>query len=227
MYPTHFFIALTTGLIFLIILVAKAMYAGKAEATPAVITRTISDFLNSQSSGNSPSQIGPGDLITLAGAIITLIIFITTPLISQSLLDYQVKSINSTHIAVDILNSGIKEAKNVLISFNSKGINLTDFTTQPYLPINSFKASKIVQHGNANFSLDSLPSRSFTTVYAKAETVPHLTENLKVYLRTDDSVAYFNLIGIILFYVILSVAYELCAYFFWFQPKHRTLIPPP
>ena len=96
------------------------MYAGKAEATPAVITRTISDFLNSQSSGNSPSQIGPGDLITLAGAIITLIISITTPLISQSLLDYQVKSINSTHIAVDILNSGIKEAKNVLISFNPR-----------------------------------------------------------------------------------------------------------
>ena len=34
-------------------------------------------------------------------------------------------------------------------------INLADFTTQPYLPLSSLKVSKIVQYGNANFSLDS------------------------------------------------------------------------
>lgn len=196
MYPTHLIIGLTTTAIFIVILFAKHTFdvATKGKVQPSL------------------------DYISLAGGILALVVFIGSPYSQQSLLDYRVNLPNDTSISVDVLNTGIKEAENVLLSFNSKNIKFSNFTTQPYLPFKSVTADNTIQSGNANFTLDILPSRSFTTVYTKVNASDR-TDELKVYVRSDDSVAYFNLGLIIVYYIILAIVYAISAYFFWQYPK--------
>jgi hypothetical protein len=195
LYPTHFLIGLVTFVIFIIILIGKKIFNIRVK--------------------NIPKNL---DYIALAAVLLSLAIFVGTPYSQQSLLDYHVKFPNDTSISVDVLNSGAKEAKNVLISLNSKNIKFSNFTTLPYLPIKSVNANKMIQSGNANFTLESLPAGSFTTVYAKVNASQN-KENLTVYVRAEDAVAYFNLAFILSYYILLSAVYIITAYLFWFPPQ--------
>lgn len=178
------------------------------------------------------SALTAGNLVALGTFLFSLITFFATPLFNSPLLDYKVTGPFSTdkagidYIRIDMTNTGIKEATRVLLSYNAPNVTFRGYETQPLLPKSTiFGVRGDNQTGEAYLLINSSPSRSTTTIFENVRSEdPKEIQKLTTYLRSEEGVAYFNVSGIIIFYITLSVMYGASAYIFWFYPSSRKLV---
>ena len=87
-----------------------------------------------------------------------------------------------------INNLGDSNAKNVLINFEEKGVNFTNFTSSPYLSKHMhYNTSRELGLDKGFVEIDNLPAFSSTTIFAKVnksntQSIP----SLSISLRSDE-----------------------------------------
>jgi hypothetical protein len=232
LFPTHFYIALATVVIFFFMLFIKNFY--KVDIQSAIpLRRNVSNRAGAgKAAETKETALSAANLLTLGTLLFSLITFFAAPLFNSPLLDYKVTGPFSTdkaginYVRIDMTNTGIKEATNVLLSYNAPNVTFRGYETQPLLPKSeAFGSRGDNQTGEAYLQINSTPPGSTTTVFENVRSEDsNETQKFTTYLRSQQGVAYFNVAGIIIFYLVLSLIYGASAYIFWFYPSSRSLV---
>jgi len=234
LYPNHFYIALDYYNLLSILLIKKYYKPKEQKSTSSQSNQTQNSDTSSQSNqtqNSDKSEINVTSLLTLGGLVFGLVTFIISPYINSPVLDYHVgkpystQSPNIKYVRIDITNSGTATANNVLLSYKAPGATFLAYETQPYLPSNyTYAIRGNNQTGKAFLLINSLPAGSTTVVFEGIRIETSKNQELTTYLRSDEGVAFYNVLGIIAFYIALSAIYGTTAYIFWFYQKKRLTI---
>jgi hypothetical protein len=173
--------------------------------------------------------------LSIGALIVTLMIVMVTPFVQLPILDYNTSNPvltgteNDERVDITIANYGIVSAKHVTVSLQADNVKFAGFTSKPLLSTN-LNSSLSTPIGDGLVELDVLPPRAFTTITADLKpSNSNINQELTIYLNSDETVGYHNVISIVFFYTVLGLAYIILFMLFWTGklsriPRNFTLV---
>lgn len=127
-------------------------------------------------------------------------------LLTVPLLDYNAQIVGND-LKINLLNTGLVSAKNVIVSLNVENSNVkfSEFKIKPIL--STMNNNSLVKNEDSKFIiLNWLPPTSQTLISTKLSNYNNNTQ-ITIFIRADEWVAYHNLIPIGIIYVIIILSF--------------------